>query len=62
MVAAYSLGLFVHFLVTVFDALVTSIDFLDACVESSGLVSCPKSRNLKVQLQCSLNMLEGDTG
>ncbi|XP_075505356.1 uncharacterized protein LOC142542554 isoform X2 [Primulina tabacum] len=30
--------------------------------ESSGLVSCPKSRNLEVQLQCSLNLLEGDTG
>ncbi|XP_073133598.1 uncharacterized protein [Henckelia pumila] len=38
-----------------------SISFLFAD-ESSGLVSCPKSRNLEVQLQCSLNMLEGDTG
>ncbi|KAL2514741.1 S-adenosyl-L-methionine-dependent methyltransferase superfamily protein [Forsythia ovata] len=30
--------------------------------ESSGILSCPKSRKLEVQLQCSLNMLEGDTG
>ncbi|EOY11424.1 S-adenosyl-L-methionine-dependent methyltransferases superfamily protein, putative isoform 3, partial [Theobroma cacao] len=29
------------------------------CVELS---SCPSSRNLVVELQCSLNMLEGDTG
>lgn len=26
------------------------------------LPSCPKSRKLMVPLQCSLNMLEGDTG
>ncbi|XP_073048222.1 uncharacterized protein [Primulina eburnea] len=38
-----------------------SISFLFSD-ESSGLVSCPKSRNLEVQLQCSLNLLEGDTG
>ncbi|XP_057503568.1 protein-lysine N-methyltransferase EFM3 [Actinidia eriantha] len=33
--------------------------FPDDCYE---LPSCPKSRKLVVQLQCSLNMLEGDTG
>ncbi|CAA3013198.1 Hypothetical predicted protein [Olea europaea subsp. europaea] len=30
--------------------------------ESSGILSCSKSRKLEVKLQCSLNMLEGDTG
>ncbi|EYU33350.1 hypothetical protein ABFS82_13G085000 [Erythranthe guttata] len=30
--------------------------------ESYGTVSCPKSGKLEVQLQCSVNMLEGDTG
>ncbi|KAK6150044.1 hypothetical protein DH2020_017569 [Rehmannia glutinosa] len=30
--------------------------------ESRGFESCPKSRKLEVQLRCSVNMLEGDTG
>ncbi|KAK4440153.1 putative uncharacterized protein DDB [Sesamum alatum] len=30
--------------------------------ESSGILSCPKSKKLEVRLQCSVNMLEGDTG
>ncbi|KAI3456027.1 hypothetical protein Pfo_012690 [Paulownia fortunei] len=30
--------------------------------ESSGIISCPKSRKLEVQLRSSVNMLEGDTG
>ncbi|KAH9754668.1 protein-lysine n-methyltransferase eef2kmt [Citrus sinensis] len=33
--------------------------FPDGCID---LPSCPKSRKLMVPLQCSLNMLEGDTG
>lgn len=33
--------------------------FPEGCQELS---SCPESRKLMVQLQCSLNMLEGDTG
>lgn len=31
-------------------------------VECSGLSSCLKAKKLDVSLQCSLNMLEGDTG
>ncbi|KAL8460900.1 hypothetical protein ACS0TY_032414 [Phlomoides rotata] len=30
--------------------------------ESSGIMSCPKSRKWEVRLRCSVNMLEGDTG
>lgn len=30
--------------------------------ECSGLSSCPKTKKLAMSLQCSLNMLEGDTG
>lgn len=33
--------------------------FPDGCID---LPSCPKSQKLMVPLQCSLNMLEGDTG
>lgn len=33
--------------------------FPDGCID---LPSCPKSRKLMVPLQCSLNVLEGDTG
>ncbi|KAL2244681.1 UNVERIFIED_CONTAM: hypothetical protein Sindi_2736300 [Sesamum indicum] len=35
---------------------------VDTLIESSGIVSCPKSMKFEVRLQCSVNMLEGDTG
>ncbi|KAK6124090.1 hypothetical protein DH2020_042175 [Rehmannia glutinosa] len=35
---------------------------IDTWAESRGFESCPKSRKLEVQLRCSVNMLEGDTG
>ncbi|KAL0305508.1 UNVERIFIED_CONTAM: putative uncharacterized protein DDB [Sesamum radiatum] len=35
---------------------------VDTLIESSGISICPKSMKFEVQLQCSVNMLEGDTG
>ncbi|CAN6724706.1 unnamed protein product [Malus baccata var. baccata] len=60
---------YAHFMISLKDSdlerdnarVFKSISFLfpDGCLE---LTSCPELRKLMVPLQCSLNMLEGDTG